>query len=97
MIAVSNTTPLRYLIAIGQDDLLAKLFKKVFVPTGVHEELTDCPLRRASLLFYFRPSHGRRPFAVLSLTVVVSWIAARALHGSGWLPLWTHHFERHYS
>jgi predicted nucleic acid-binding protein len=41
MIAVSNTTPLRYLIAIGQDDLLAKLFKKVFVPTGVHEELTD--------------------------------------------------------
>jgi predicted nucleic acid-binding protein len=41
MIAVSNTTPPRYLIAIGQDDLLAKLFKKVFVPTGVHEELTD--------------------------------------------------------
>ena len=41
MIAVSNTTPLRYLIAIGQDDLLAKLFKRVFVPTGVHEELTD--------------------------------------------------------
>jgi len=41
MIAVSNTTPLRYLIAIGQDDLLGKLFEKVFVPTGVHEELTD--------------------------------------------------------
>ena len=33
MIAVSNTTPLRYLIAIGQDDLLGKLFEKVFVPT----------------------------------------------------------------
>ena len=41
MIAVSNITPLRYLIAIGQDDLLGKLFEKVFVPTGVHEELTD--------------------------------------------------------
>ena len=41
MIAVSNTTPLRYLIAIGQDDLLGRLFEKVFVPTGVHEELTD--------------------------------------------------------
>ena len=41
MIAVSNTTPLRYLIDIGQDDLLGKLFEKVFVPTGVHEELTD--------------------------------------------------------
>jgi len=39
--AVSNTTPLRYLIAIGQDDLLGRLFEKVFVPTGVHEELTD--------------------------------------------------------
>jgi len=41
MMAVSNTTPLRYLIAIGQDDLLGRLFEKVFVPTGVHEELTD--------------------------------------------------------
>ena len=39
--AGSNTTPLRYLIAIGQDDLLGRLFEKVFVPTGVHEELTD--------------------------------------------------------
>jgi predicted nucleic acid-binding protein len=36
MIAVSNTTPLRYLTAIGQDDLLGKLFERVFVPTGVH-------------------------------------------------------------
>jgi predicted nucleic acid-binding protein len=41
MIAVSNTTPLRYLIAIGQGDLLGRLFEKVFIPTGVHEELTD--------------------------------------------------------
>src|SRR6516162_764281 len=41
MIAVSNTTPLRYLIAIDQGNLLGRLFEKVFVPTGVHEELTD--------------------------------------------------------
>ena len=41
MIAVSNTTPLRYLIAIGQDELLGRLFEKVFIPMGVHEELTD--------------------------------------------------------
>src|SRR5579862_150014 len=40
MIAVSNTTPLRYLIAIGQDSLLDKLFEKVFVPPAVIEELT---------------------------------------------------------
>jgi predicted nucleic acid-binding protein len=41
MKAVSNTTPLRYLIAIEQDHLLGKLFEKVFVPSAVHEELTD--------------------------------------------------------
>jgi predicted nucleic acid-binding protein len=41
MRAVSNTTPLRYLIAIEQEHLLGHLFKKVFVPVAVHEELTD--------------------------------------------------------
>jgi predicted nucleic acid-binding protein len=41
MRAVSDTTPLRYLIAIEQDHLLGKLFEKVFVPVAVHEELTD--------------------------------------------------------
>ena len=41
MKAVSNTTPLRYLIAIEQELLLGKLFEKVFVPVAVYEELTD--------------------------------------------------------
>src|SRR5712691_10988233 len=41
MIAVSNTTPLRYLIAIEQELLLGQLFEKVFVPAAVHEELTE--------------------------------------------------------
>lgn len=41
MKAVSNTTPLRYLIAIEQEHLLGKLFEKVFVPVAVYEELTD--------------------------------------------------------
>ena len=41
MKAVSNTTPLRYLIAIEQEHLLGNLFEKVFVPVAVHEELTD--------------------------------------------------------
>jgi predicted nucleic acid-binding protein len=41
MKAVSNTTPLRYLIAIEQEHLLGRLFEKVFVPIAVHEELTD--------------------------------------------------------
>jgi predicted nucleic acid-binding protein len=41
MIAVSNTTPLRYLIAIGRENLFGQLFEKVFVPPAVYEELTD--------------------------------------------------------
>jgi len=41
MRAVSNTTPLRYLIAIEQEKLLGRLFEKVFVPVAVLEELTD--------------------------------------------------------
>ncbi len=41
MKAVSNTTPLRYLIAIEQEHLLGQLFEKVFVSVAVHEELTD--------------------------------------------------------
>jgi predicted nucleic acid-binding protein len=41
MIAVSNTTPLRYLIAIGHENLLGKLFERVLVPAAVHEELTE--------------------------------------------------------
>jgi uncharacterized protein len=41
MKAVSNTTPLRYLIASEQEHLLGQLFEKVFVPVAVHEELTD--------------------------------------------------------
>jgi len=41
MIAVSNTTPLRYLIAIGHENLLGQLFEKVFVSAAVHDELTE--------------------------------------------------------
>jgi hypothetical protein len=39
MNAVSNTTPLRYLIAIQQEYLLGKLFEKVFVPVAVQEDV----------------------------------------------------------
>src|SRR5271154_1330427 len=41
MIAVSNTTPLRYLVAIEQEHLLGRLFAKVIVPSAVYEELTE--------------------------------------------------------
>jgi predicted nucleic acid-binding protein len=41
MIAVSNTTPLRYLVAIDQDHLLGQLFEKILVPAAVSQELTE--------------------------------------------------------
>src|SRR5260221_8239825 len=41
MLAVSNTSPPRYLIVVDQADLLAGLFGKILIPTGVAEELPD--------------------------------------------------------
>jgi predicted nucleic acid-binding protein len=41
MLAVCNTSPLRYLIAVDQADLLAGLFGDILIPTGVAEELAD--------------------------------------------------------
>ena len=41
MIAVSNTTPLRNMIAIEQENLLGQLFERVFVPVAVRAELTE--------------------------------------------------------
>jgi len=41
MIAVSDTTPLRYLIAVDQEHLLPQIFEKVFIPVAVFEELTE--------------------------------------------------------
>lgn len=41
MIAVSNTTTLRYMIAIEQEHLLGQLFETVCVAAAVHEELTE--------------------------------------------------------
>ena len=41
MLAVSNTSPLRYLIAVGYEDLLTELFGEILIPTGVAQELAD--------------------------------------------------------
>jgi len=41
MLAVSNTSPLRYLIAVDQAELLSQLFTEVLIPPGVAEELAD--------------------------------------------------------
>jgi hypothetical protein len=39
VIVVSNTSPLRALISVGQIELLKQLFGKIFIPNAVKEEL----------------------------------------------------------
>jgi predicted nucleic acid-binding protein len=41
MQAVSNTSQLRYLIAVGHAELLPGLFGEILIPTGVAQELAD--------------------------------------------------------
>lgn len=40
MIVVADTTPVNYLILIGEIDVLAKLYGRVVIPPAVHDELT---------------------------------------------------------
>jgi predicted nucleic acid-binding protein len=40
MIAVSDTSPLNYLVQIGCESLLPKIYKRILVPTGVIHELS---------------------------------------------------------
>jgi predicted nucleic acid-binding protein len=71
MIAVSNTTPLRYLIAIEQEHLFPGVFEKIFVPSVVHEELTRIET----------PERVRR--LVLSLP---GWYEVREVRGAPTMP-----------
>ncbi len=41
MIIVSNTSPINYLILIGQIDLLPELFRQIVIPQAVYSELSD--------------------------------------------------------
>jgi predicted nucleic acid-binding protein len=40
MIVVADTSPINYLILIGEIDVLASLYGRVIIPLAVHEELT---------------------------------------------------------
>ena len=40
MLVVADTTPVNYLILIGEIDVLAKLYGRVVIPEAVREELT---------------------------------------------------------
>jgi predicted nucleic acid-binding protein len=41
MIVVADTTPLNYLVLIGEIDLLSALYQNVLIPEEVHRELLD--------------------------------------------------------
>lgn len=41
MIIVSNTSPINYLVLIGQIELLPELFQKILIPEAVYCELSD--------------------------------------------------------
>lgn len=41
MIVISDTSPICYLLLIGEIELLAKLYGKVFIPQVVQQELSD--------------------------------------------------------
>lgn len=41
MIIVSNTSPINYLILIGQINLLPELFEQIIIPQAVYSELSD--------------------------------------------------------
>jgi predicted nucleic acid-binding protein len=41
MIIVSNTSPINYLILIGEIDVLPKLFRQIIIPQEVYRELFD--------------------------------------------------------
>src|SRR5260221_12081301 len=55
MLAVSNTSPLRYLIPAGQVHLLFGLFSKVLIPPGVAAELSDAASPADVRLWIARP------------------------------------------
>jgi hypothetical protein len=41
MIVIADTTPLNYLILIGETAVLAQLYERVIIPTAVRDELTN--------------------------------------------------------
>ena len=60
MSAVSNTSPLRYLIAVGQADLLFQLFGEVLIPPGVATELSHASAPLAIRQWMVQPQNWLR-------------------------------------
>lgn len=41
MIVISDTSPINYLVLIGEIELLAKLYQNIIIPQAVYDELTN--------------------------------------------------------
>src|SRR5262249_52816608 len=41
LLVVADTSPLRYLVQIGEIEILSQLFEKIFIPGPVYEELSN--------------------------------------------------------
>jgi predicted nucleic acid-binding protein len=55
MIVVADTTPINYLILIGEIDVLAKLYGRVVIPPAVQEELTRSRAPESVRAWIMRP------------------------------------------
>jgi predicted nucleic acid-binding protein len=55
MIVVADTTPINYLILIGEIDVLPKLYGHVIIPPAVHEELTNFRTPASVLTWMLQP------------------------------------------
>lgn len=69
-VVISNTSPIIYLHRVGLLDLFSKLYGKILIPSGVHEEILEGTRRGAEL-----PDIGSLP-----------WVEVRALVSKALLP-----------
>lgn len=49
LLVVADTSPLRYLVQIGEIEILPQLFEKILIPTPVYEELSTRPRQHRSV------------------------------------------------
>ncbi len=55
MIVIADTSPINYLIWIGEIDVLAELYHRILIPPSVHDELKDPRSPQATLLWIAKP------------------------------------------
>jgi predicted nucleic acid-binding protein len=57
MIAVSDTSPLHYLVAAGGESLLNRVFGEIVIPRAVQRELEESPHRGVQQWIPLEPQH----------------------------------------